>query len=60
MKKEFITPIVDARELSVLNSIMDGPMLISGEQSHASLKLIEIKVDDTNAEYSMWKSKQEQ
>lgn len=59
MKKEFKAPSVEAREISVLNSVMDDHMLISGGQSHASLKLIEIKADDTNAEYNMWKSKQE-
>ncbi len=53
MKKDFKAPLVEARELSVLNSVMDGPILISSDRSHASANLV--KINDSNGEYDMWK-----
>ncbi len=53
MKKEFKAPIVEARELNVLKSVMDGAMLISTNGINGETL---IPVDATVKEdYKQWR-----
>ncbi len=52
MKKEFKAPIVETKELTAVNSVMDDVLTISGNVPSG---LIPITDEATNADYKQWK-----
>ncbi len=52
MKNKFKAPIVEVKELSIINNIMEGGMLIS---TNTSIKGLTPVVDDVNEGYKIWK-----
>ena len=53
MKKEFNAPIVETRELTAINNIMDGAMLMSANGVNDSSKIsVDVSVDN---DYKQWR-----
>ena len=53
MKKEFKAPIVEAKELSTLNNVMDDVVLIGGSDEKNGTNLTEIS--DAAEGFKIWK-----
>lgn len=53
MKKEFKAPIVEAKELAVLNSVMDDVLILSANQKNSGLTLFEDSEIANN--FNIWK-----
>lgn len=53
MKKEFKAPVVEAKELNALNSIMDGGMLISTNGINGK-SLVEVDAENVT-DYKQWR-----
>ena len=56
MKKEFKAPIVEARELNTITTVMADAMLISANAGTTGLATYD---DTVTKNYNMWKGKQQ-
>ena len=54
MKNKFKAPIVEVKELSVINNIMEGGMLISANGTNDSSKITTVDVI-INTDYKQWR-----